>query len=409
MSSSSSSAFSNPLEVTNISFDYRTGEEQEEEEDTSSAFDSESDLAELQDNLKHLSLRKKTSYRKAISNRHTSHAAHAKHTEVKRREIRSSVDWTENAVFGDHIWMNTNASGDFCYLFEKNDCTKTGPRKRCSGCRIVSHINCIPALEKYSIRCKPTFYEATSKIYKEQNTIMHHHWMHRRREEGKCQKCGKSFPQRFSFQSKEVIAISCSWCKIAYHTQCFPPVQPRLVEQCTLGPLADIIVPPYWIIKLAKKGSFKSSVRKRRKSSFKKREGKEEHGRIFVIKPIPSSPIKPVIVFINPKSGGNQGAELLHKFQSLLNPRQVFDLSICGPRHGLELYKKVVNLRILACGGDGTVGWILSHIDNLVITPHPAVAILPLGTGNDLARTLNWGGVSAFNILLVHILYSKLV
>jgi len=63
MSSSSSSAFSNPLEVTNISFDYRTGEEQEEEEDTSSAFDSESDLAELQDNLKHLSLRKKTSYR----------------------------------------------------------------------------------------------------------------------------------------------------------------------------------------------------------------------------------------------------------------------------------------------------------------------------------------------------------
>ena len=81
-------------------------------------------------------------------------------------------------------------------------------------------------------------------------------------------------------------------------------------------------------------GSFKSSVRKRRKSSFKKREGKEEHGRIFVIKPIPSSPIKPVIVFINPKSGGNQGAELLHKFQSLLNPRQVFDLSICGPRHG---------------------------------------------------------------------------
>lgn len=59
--SSSSSTFSNPLEVTNISFDYRAGEE--EEEDTSSAFDSESELAELQDNLKHLSLRKKTSYR----------------------------------------------------------------------------------------------------------------------------------------------------------------------------------------------------------------------------------------------------------------------------------------------------------------------------------------------------------
>ena len=114
--------------------------------------------------------------------------------------------------------------------------------------------------------------------------------------------------------------------------------------------------------------------------------------RSFVIKPIPSTNLRPLLVFINPKSGGNQGVKLMQKFQWHLNPRQVFDLSQGGPRLGLDLYKKVHNLRILACGGDGTAGWVLSAIDEIAIQPPPPISVLPLGTGNDLARAFGWGG-----------------
>ena len=109
--------------------------------------------------------------------------------------------------------------------------------------------------------------------------------------------------------------------------------------------------------------------------------------RPFVLKPIPSS-ISPVLVFINPKSGGNQGAKLMQKFQWLLNPRQVFDIMDGGPRPAVELFRKVANARLLACGGDGTVGWLLKVMDQMQLAVQPPVGVLPLGTGNDLSRSL---------------------
>lgn len=94
-------------------------------------------------------------------------------------------------------------------------------------------------------------------------------------------------------------------------------------------------------------------------------------------------------MFVNTRSGGQQGQFLLRRFKRLLTPLQVFDLDAGGPCSGLSMFRGAGDLRLLVCGGDGTVGWVLSELDNLAL--QLPVAILPLGTGNDLARVLGWG------------------
>ncbi|XP_067413738.1 diacylglycerol kinase zeta isoform X3 [Emydura macquarii macquarii] len=315
------------------------------------------------------------------------------------RQIRNTVDWSETAIYGEHIWFETNISGDFCYVGEQNCVAKMLQRplsrRKCAACKIIVHTPCIEQLEKINFRCKPSFRESGSRNVREP-IVVRHHWVHRRRQEGKCRQCGKGFQQKFAFHSKEIVAISCSWCKQAYHSKVSCFMLQHIEEPCSLGAHAAVVVPPTWILRVRRPQNPLKSSKKKKRASFKRKSSKKgaEEGRWkpFVIKPMPAPLMKPLLVFVNPKSGGNQGAKIIQSFMWYLNPRQVFDLSQGSPKEALEMYRKVHNLQILACGGDGTVGWILSILDQLRLNSHPPVAILPLGTGNDLARTLNWGG-----------------
>ncbi|KAL2644554.1 hypothetical protein R1flu_012141 [Riccia fluitans] len=118
-------------------------------------------------------------------------------------------------------------------------------------------------------------------------------------------------------------------------------------------------------------------------------------------------PASPVLVFINVKSGGQLGGQLIPHFRALLNPKQVFELPSVHPdevlreflsyleslkSHGDRLAGEIRDrLRIVVAGGDGTHGWMLGVVADLKLQHIPPVSTVPLGTGNNLPFSFGWG------------------
>ena len=117
-----------------------------------------------------------------------------------------------------------------------------------------------------------------------------------------------------------------------------------------------------------------------------------------------------VVAFVNANSGGGIGKLIFDDLVQHLGADYVFDLSKCSvgnmPEDNLRQYSNDPSVRVLACGGDGTAGWISTSLDKVwsvvlppgtavqktKYAPHLPLAIMPLGTGNDLSRQFGWGG-----------------
>uniref|UniRef100_A0A673G3V4 Diacylglycerol kinase n=1 Tax=Sinocyclocheilus rhinocerous TaxID=307959 RepID=A0A673G3V4_9TELE len=275
---------------------------------------------------------------------------------------------------GQHLWRMKHFNKPvYCNVCQN---MLLGLRKQglcCTCCKFTVHGRCA---NKNPAPCTRTYV-----MSKKETGIAAHDWVSGNCDSGKCDRCQKKIKSLHGLTGKR-----CVWCHTMRHDECAT----QEPFECDCGPFRDHILPPWAIYPVlqVRHGLDCFSFPRQRQEILN-----ETNTQLSVpkqINPIPDT--HPLLVFVNPKSGGKQGERVLRKFQYLLNPRQVYNLSNGGPGPGLCFFRDLPDYRILVCGGDGTVGWILDAIDKANLPMRPPVAVLPLGTGNDLARCLRWGG-----------------
>ncbi|XP_061679953.1 diacylglycerol kinase eta isoform X3 [Syngnathoides biaculeatus] len=276
---------------------------------------------------------------------------------VQSREHFETAQFNVEHFSGMHNWYAcSHARPTFCNVCKDSLSGVTSHGLSCEVCKFKAHKRCAV---RATNNCKWTTLASVGKdiIEDEDGIAMPHQWLEGNLPvSAKCAVCDKTCGSVLRLQDWR-----CLWCKAMVHTACMDVYS----RKCPLGQCKVSIIPPTALNSIDSDGFWKATC--------------------------PPSCASPLLVFVNSKSGDNQGVKFLRRFKQLLNPAQVFDLVNAGPHLGLRLFHKFDNFRILVCGGDGSVGWVLSEIDKLNLHKQCQLGVLPLGTGNDLARVLGWG------------------
>ncbi|GAM26388.1 hypothetical protein SAMD00019534_095630 [Acytostelium subglobosum LB1] len=265
----------------------------------------------------------------------------------------------------------------FCNYCRETTFTSSDTCYTCIDCRYVAHDAC---RDKTPSNCRITYHRiidshTLSNADRNRDEFNHHHWIQGNLKEVKpCIHCNEKVDTSFSLAH-----FKCAWCRRHVHSSCIDKQQ----IQCDFGDLAELIIPPSCISLLDT-------------SSYNNHD-KEHVGPVQWRLEAPL-PAKALLIFVNSKSGGQLGKTFMRKFASLINPMQLIDLIHDGPDHVIQIVQRYLEenptemekIRFLVCGGDGTVGWLLQALKKYNMPPIP-IAIIPLGTGNDMSRSLGWG------------------
>ncbi|NXM24491.1 DGKD kinase, partial [Oxyruncus cristatus] len=289
---------------------------------------------------------------------------------VQKWEIHEATQFNMEHFSGMHNWYAcSHARPTFCNVCREALPGVTSHGLSCEVCKFKAHKRCAV---RATNNCKWTTLASigTEIIEDEDGVAMPHQWLEGNLPvSARCAVCDRTCGSVRRLQDWR-----CLWCKAIVHSAC----KEQLGKRCPLGQYKVSIIPPTALNSIDSDGFWKATC--------------------------PSTCSSPLLAFVNSKSGDNQGVKFLRKFKQFLNPAQVFDLMNGGPHLGLRLFQKFSTFRILVCGGDGSVGWVLSEIDALGLHKQCQLGVLPLGTGNDLARVLGWGSLCDDDTQLLQIL-----
>jgi len=119
--------------------------------------------------------------------------------------------------------------------------------------------------------------------------------------------------------------------------------------------------------------------------------------------------LKNVIAIVNPRSGGQKGESLIHKLRELgIEVFNLFDFYGNRETETMERFRNLISITprpnellkdkrdflILCGGGDGSISSITRLVEQAsagLTGVQTTLCPLPLGTGNDLCRSLGWG------------------
>ncbi|XP_051825144.1 diacylglycerol kinase kappa [Antechinus flavipes] len=289
---------------------------------------------------------------------------------VQKWAANEHFQLTSDHFSSTHNWYTcSHARPTFCNVCRESLSGVTSHGLSCEVCKFKVHKRCAV---RASATCKWTTLATIGNdiIEDEDGVAMPHQWLEGNLPvNARCASC-----DRMCGSVRRLQDYKCLWCKAIIHGTC----RDQFSKKCPLGQYRVSILPPTVLNCMDSDGFWKASC--------------------------PGACSSPLLAFVNSKSGDNQGVRFLRKFKQFLNPAQVFDLMNGGPHLGLRLFQRFSTFRILVCGGDGSVGWVLSEIDTLGLHKQCQLGVLPLGTGNDLARVLGWGSLCDDDTQLLQIL-----